>query len=69
MVFGGIMDTIEDFSQVSSVKLAHTTFWVASTVGSCLAKHYGPSDQYLAISTRKNVAKAYKEKGLAPEIK
>ncbi|EIA08729.1 Na+/H+ antiporter NhaC [Flavobacterium frigoris] len=71
MVFGGIMDAIGALSRISQtlLKMAHTTFGLfASTVGSCLALNITASDQYLAIVVPgKMFAKAYKEKGLAPE--
>jgi NhaC family Na+:H+ antiporter len=71
MVFGGIMDAIGALSRISQtlLKMAHTTFGLfASTVGSCLALNITASDQYLAIVVPgKMFAKAYKDKGLAPE--
>lgn len=71
MVFGGIMDAIGALSRISQtlLKMAHTTFGLfASTVGSCMALNITASDQYLAIVVPgKMFAKAYKEKGLAPE--
>ena len=71
MVFGGIMDAIGALTRISEslLKLAHTTFGLfASTVGSCLALNITASDQYLAIVVPgKMFAKAYKDKGLAPE--
>lgn len=71
MVFGGIMDAIGALARISQtlLKLAHTTFGLfASTVGSCLALNITASDQYLAIVVPgKMFAKAYEEKGLAPE--
>jgi NhaC family Na+:H+ antiporter len=71
MVFGGIMDAIGALARISQalLKLAHTTFGLfASTVGSCLALNITASDQYLAIVVPgKMFAKAYKNKGLAPE--
>ena len=71
MVFGGIMDAIGALSRISQalLKLAKTTFGLfASTVGSCLALNITASDQYLAIVVPgKMFAKAYKDKGLAPE--
>lgn len=53
----------------SLLKLAKSTLGLfASTVGSCLALNITASDQYLAIVVPgKMFAKAYKEKGLAPE--
>jgi NhaC family Na+:H+ antiporter len=71
MVFGGIMDAIGALARISQalLKLAHTTFGLfAATVGSCLALNITASDQYLAIVVPgKMFAKAYKDKGLAPE--
>lgn len=71
MVFGGIMDAIGALSKISEtlLKLAHSTFGLfASTLGSCLALNITASDQYLAIVVPgKMFAKAYKNKGLAPE--
>ncbi|MBC5836742.1 Na+/H+ antiporter NhaC [Flavobacterium muglaense] len=71
MVFGGIMDAIGALARISQtlLKLAHTTFGLfAATVGSCLALNITASDQYLAIVVPgKMFAKAFKEKGLAPE--
>ncbi|NHN27908.1 Na+/H+ antiporter NhaC [Flavobacterium jejuense] len=71
MVFGGVMDAIGALARISQalLKLAKTTFGLfASTVGSCLALNITASDQYLAIVVPgKMFAKAYKDKGLAPE--
>lgn len=71
MVFGGIMDGIGALERIteSLLKLAKTTFGLfASTVGSCLALNVTASDQYLAIVVPgKMFAKAYEERGLAPE--
>ncbi|OCB70246.1 Na+/H+ antiporter NhaC [Flavobacterium crassostreae] len=71
MVFGGVMDAIGALARISQtlLKLAHTTFGLfAATVGSCLALNITASDQYLAIVVPgKMFAKAYQEKGLAPE--
>jgi NhaC family Na+:H+ antiporter len=71
MVFGGIMDAIGALARISQalLKLAHTTFGLfASTVGSCIALNITASDQYLSIVVPgKMFAKAYKNKGLAPE--
>jgi NhaC family Na+:H+ antiporter len=71
MVFGGIMDAIGALSRISQtlLKMAHTTFGLfASTVGSCMALNITASDQYLAIVVPgKMFAKAYEDKGLAPE--
>ena len=49
--------------------MAKTTFGLfASTVGSCLALNITASDQYLAIVVPgKMFAKAYADRGLAPE--
>ena len=71
MVFGGIMDAIGALSRISKalLNLFHTTFGLfASTVVSCLALNATASDQYLSIVVPgKMFAKAYREKGLAPE--
>lgn len=71
MVFGGIMDGIGALDRItkSLLGMAKTTFGLfASTVGSCLALNITASDQYLAIVVPgKMFAKAYKDRGLAPE--
>ncbi len=71
MVFGGIMDAIGALAAISKalLKLFHTTFGLfASTVASCLALNITASDQYLSIVVSgKMFAKAFEEKGLAPE--
>ena len=71
MVFGGIMDAIGALSRISNALLqwAQTTFQLfASTVASCLAINLTASDQYLSIVIPgKMFAKAYDERGLAPE--
>ncbi|MGS2764877.1 Na+/H+ antiporter NhaC [Sinomicrobium sp. M5D2P9] len=71
MVFGGVMEAIGALAKIteSLLKLFHTTFGLfASTVASCLALNATASDQYLAIVVPgKMFAKAYKDKGLAPE--
>ncbi|UII79344.1 Na+/H+ antiporter NhaC [Flagellimonas sp. CMM7] len=71
MVFGGIMDGIGALERItkSLLSMAKTTFGLfASTVGSCLALNVTASDQYLALVVPgKMFAKAYKERGLAPE--
>ena len=71
MVFGGVMDGIGALSRITRALLgmAKTTFGLfASTVGSCLALNVTASDQYLAIVVPgKMFAKAYQDRGLAPE--
>lgn len=71
MVFGGIMEAIGALAAISRalLNLFHTTFGLfASTVFSCLALNVTASDQYLAIVVPgKMFAKAYGDKGLAPE--
>jgi len=71
MIFGGVMDAIGALSRISSalLSLADSVFGLfASTVVSCLALNVTASDQYLAIVVPgKMFAKAYEEKGLAPE--
>lgn len=65
------MDGIGALSRItkSLLSVAKTTFGLfASTVGSCLALNLTASDQYLAIVVPgKMFAKAYRDKGLAPE--
>ncbi|WP_422079967.1 Na+/H+ antiporter NhaC [Ulvibacterium sp.] len=71
MVFGGIMDGIGALSRISSslLAMAKSVFGLfASTVASCLALNVTASDQYLAIVVPgKMFAKAYRDRGLAPE--
>lgn len=71
MVFGGIMEAIGALRTISKALLnAFSSVFglFASTVGSCLIINTTASDQYLAIVIPgKMYAKAYKEKGLAPE--
>lgn len=71
MVFGGVMEAIGALTRItdSLLKLFHTVFGLfASTVASCLALNLTASDQYLAIVVPgKMFAKAYADKGLAPE--
>jgi NhaC family Na+:H+ antiporter len=71
MVFGGIMDGIGALARISSslLSMAKTTFGLfSSTVASCLALNVTASDQYLAIVVPgKMFAKAYADRGLAPE--
>ena len=71
MVFGGVMDAIGALATISKalLKLFHTVFGLfASTVLSCLALNVTASDQYLAIVVPgKMYAKAFRDKGLAPE--
>ncbi|MEL7020408.1 MAG: Na+/H+ antiporter NhaC [Bacteroidota bacterium] len=71
MVFGGIMDAIGALSRISQslLNMAQSVFGLfASTVASCLALNVTASDQYLAIVVPgKMFAKAYEQRGLAPE--
>ncbi|MGK0493671.1 MAG: NhaC family Na+:H+ antiporter [Maribacter sp.] len=71
MVFGGIMDGIGALARISAslLSMAKTTFGLfSSTVASCLALNVTASDQYLAIVVPgKMFAKAYVDRGLAPE--
>lgn len=71
MTFGGVMDGIGALDRItkSLLAMAKTTFGLfASTVGSCLALNVTASDQYLAIVVPgKMFAKAYHDRGLAPE--
>lgn len=71
MVFGGIMEAIGALAKITDalLKTFHSVFGLfASTVTSCLALNLTASDQYLAIVVPgKMFAKAYQNKGLAPE--
>jgi len=71
LVFGGVMDAIGALARITSALLsvASSVFGLfASTVASCLALNITASDQYLAIVVPgKMFAKAYEDKGLAPE--
>ncbi len=71
MVFGGIMEAIGALQRISNslLNLAHSAFGLfASTVASCVVLNTTASDQYLAIVVPgKMFAKAFKDRGLAPE--
>jgi len=71
MVFGGVMDAIGALARISSaiLSLFDSVFGLfASTVFSCVTLNATASDQYLAIVVPGRMyAKAFKEKGLAPE--
>ncbi|MDC9723198.1 MAG: Na+/H+ antiporter NhaC [Urechidicola sp.] len=71
MVFGGVMDAIGALAKISSfmLNLFHSIFGLfASTVFTCVGLNFTASDQYLAIVVPgKMYAKAFKDKGLAPE--
>lgn len=71
MVFGGVMDAIGALARISSfmLNLFDSIFGLfASTVFTCIGLNFTASDQYLAIVVPgKMYAKAYKDKGLAPE--
>lgn len=71
MVFGGIMDAIGALTRISAFMLSlfDSVFGLfASTVFTCIGLNFTASDQYLAIVVSgKMYAKAYKDKGLAPE--
>ncbi|MDY8138379.1 Na+/H+ antiporter NhaC [Aquimarina sp. 2201CG5-10] len=71
MVFGGVMDAIGALARISKalLNLFDSVFGLfASTVASCLALNVTASDQYLAIVVPGRMyAKAFKDKGLAPE--
>lgn len=71
MVFGGVMEAIGALAKISKalLSLAQSIFGLfASTVASCLAINITASDQYLAIVVPgKMFAKAYEDRGLAPE--
>ena len=71
MVFGGIMDAIGALAKISSfmLNLFDSIFGLfASTVFTCVGLNVTASDQYLALVVPgKMYAKAFKDKGLAPE--
>jgi len=71
MTFGGVMDAIGALAKISStiLNLFDSVFGLfASTVFSCITLNATASDQYLAIVVPgKMYAKAFKDKGLAPE--
>lgn len=71
MIFGGIMDAIGALAKISSflLNLFDSVFGLfASTVATCIGLNFTASDQYLALVVPgKMYAKAYKDKGLAPE--
>jgi NhaC family Na+:H+ antiporter len=71
MVFGGIMDAIGALARISAFMLSlfDSVFGLfASTVFTCIGLNFTASDQYLAIVVPgKMYAKAYADKGLAPE--
>ncbi len=71
MVFGGVMDAIGALSRISKavLNLFDSIFGLfASTVISCVGLNAIASDQYLAIVIPGRMyAKAFKDKGLAPE--
>ena len=71
MVFGGIMDGIGALQRITKtlLEMATSTFGLfASTVASCIGLNATASDQYLALVVPgKMFAKAYKDRGLAPE--
>jgi NhaC family Na+:H+ antiporter len=71
MVFGGIMDAIGALARISTfmLRLFDSVFGLfASTVFTCIGLNFTASDQYLAIVVPgKMYAKAYADKGLAPE--
>lgn len=71
MVFGGIMDAIGALARISRflLNLFDSVFGLfASTVATCVGLNFTASDQYLALVVPgKMYAKAYKDRGLAPE--
>lgn len=71
MVFGGIMDAIGALARISQFMLSlfDSVFGLfASTVATCVGLNFTASDQYLALVVPgKMYAKAYEDKGLAPE--
>ncbi len=71
MVFGGVMDAIGALARISKALLSlfDSVFGLfASTALSCIVLNATASDQYLAIVVPGRMyAKAFKDKGLAPE--
>ncbi|WP_299835442.1 Na+/H+ antiporter NhaC [uncultured Tenacibaculum sp.] len=71
MVFGGVMDAIGALAKISSfmLNLFDSIFGLfASTVCTCIGLNITASDQYLALVVPgKMYAKAFEDKGLAPE--
>ncbi|WP_420552382.1 Na+/H+ antiporter NhaC [Tenacibaculum aiptasiae] len=71
MIFGGVMDAIGALAKISSflLNLFDSVFGLfASTVATCIGLNFTASDQYLALVVPgKMYAKAYQDKGLAPE--
>ncbi len=71
MVFGGVMDAIGALARISKALLSlfDSVFGLfASTALSCVVLNATASDQYLAIVVPGRMyAKAFKDKGLAPE--
>jgi Na+:H+ antiporter, NhaC family len=71
MVFGGVMEGSGMLHRISEevIKLAHSTgSLIASTVATCGFFNITASDQYLAIVVPGRMyAKAYSDRGLAPE--
>jgi NhaC family Na+:H+ antiporter len=71
MVFGGIMDGIGALARITKalLSLAKSTFGLFFSTGiSCIVLNGTASDQYLAIVVPgKMFAKAFRDKGLAPE--
>ncbi|WP_378187610.1 Na+/H+ antiporter NhaC [Aquimarina sp. W85] len=71
MVFGGVMDAIGALARISKALLSlfDSIFGLfASTALSCIVLNATASDQYLAIVVPGRMyAKAFKDKGLAPE--
>ncbi|MFK5957249.1 MAG: Na+/H+ antiporter NhaC family protein [Lutibacter sp.] len=71
MTFGGVMDAIGALAKISNaiLNLFNSIFGLfASTVFSCITLNATASDQYLAIVVPgKMYAKAFKDRGLAPE--
>lgn len=71
MVFGGVMEAIGALAKISRalLKISNSVFALfANTVASCLVLNITASDQYLAIVIPgKMYAKAFKDRGLAPE--
>lgn len=71
MAFGGVMDAIGALAKISNylLQLFDSIFGLfASTVFTCIGLNLSASDQYMAIVVPgKMYAKAFKDRGLAPE--
>lgn len=71
MIFGGIMNTVGLLARITQSLMAFmksTWSLISTTSLSCIIMNFTASDQYIALVVPgKMYAKAYKDKGLAPE--